>query len=316
MRLRRTGALTLFAFHPLLLAVGPAMETGERTSLDTGNAVDLQAQADLTVSPEWLASHLDDPDLVLLHVDSEDGYQAGHLPGARLITLGDISLPVEQGSDDLRLEMPSPEVLRQAFEERGVSDDSRIVVYFGTDWVTPTTRVVFTLDYLGLGGQTSVLNGGMPAWSGAGHSVSTETPEPITGHLTPHAVRSDLIVDADFAQHAGEPGGPVLVDARDLEFYDGTRPTNDREGHIPGAFSVPFSTAMNDDLQWDRNTLAEAFEAAGIRKGDTVVAYCHIGQQATTIIFGARLLGHPVKLYDGSFQDWAQKDRPVEKGIG
>ena len=56
------------------------------------------------------------------------------------------------------------------------------------------------------------------------------------------------------------------------------------------------------------------FRQAGVRPGDTVVVYCHIGQQATAVIFGARLLGHTVALYDGAFQDWAVNNRgPVEK---
>ena len=56
------------------------------------------------------------------------------------------------------------------------------------------------------------------------------------------------------------------------------------------------------------------FRKAGVKAGDTVVAYCHVGQQATAVIFGARLLGNPVVLYDGAFQDWAVNSRgPVEK---
>ena len=51
-----------------------------------------------------------------------------------------------------------------------------------------------------------------------------------------------------------------------------------------------------------------------MRPGDTIVGYCHIGQQATAMLFGARLLGYDVRLYDGSFQDWAQRNLPVEAG--
>jgi thiosulfate/3-mercaptopyruvate sulfurtransferase len=67
-------------------------------------------------------------------------------------------------------------------------------------------------------------------------------------------------------------------------------------------------------MMFDRTRLTALFERAGIKPGDTIVAYCHVGQQATAVILGARLLGHPVMLYDGAFQDWAVNDRgPVQK---
>ena len=46
-----------------------------------------------------------------------------------------------------------------------------------------------------------------------------------------------------------------------------------------------------------------------IHAGDTIVAYCHVGQQATAVVFAARLLDLPVVLYDGAFQDWATRNR-------
>jgi thiosulfate/3-mercaptopyruvate sulfurtransferase len=55
------------------------------------------------------------------------------------------------------------------------------------------------------------------------------------------------------------------------------------------------------------------FADAGVAPGDTVVAYCHIGQQATALLFAARIAGHPVKLYDGSFTEWEEKKLPIER---
>jgi thiosulfate/3-mercaptopyruvate sulfurtransferase len=56
------------------------------------------------------------------------------------------------------------------------------------------------------------------------------------------------------------------------------------------------------------------FARAGVKPGETIVAYCHVGQQATAVLFAARLLGHPVVLYDAAFQDWAVNHRgAVEK---
>src|SRR3712207_9545320 len=63
-----------------------------------------------------------------------------------------------------------------------------------------------------------------------------------------------------------------------------------------------------------RGRLAKLFRDAGVAPGDTVVTYCHIGQQATAVLLAARLLGHPVRLYDGSFEDWARRGLPTETG--
>ncbi len=89
---------------------------------------------------------------------------------------------------------------------------------------------------------------------------------------------------------------------------------NGAKGHIPGAVNIPFSKITDDNMLVDRERVAALFAAAGIKPGDTVVAYCHVGQQGTAVVFGARLLGYTVMLYDGSFQDWAMNKRgPVEK---
>ncbi len=61
--------------------------------------------------------------------------------------------------------------------------------------------------------------------------------------------------------------------------------------------------------------LTAEFASAGVETGDTVIAYCHIGQYATVVMFAARTLGHEVRFYDGSFQDWAARDLPTETGI-
>jgi 3-mercaptopyruvate sulfurtransferase SseA len=61
--------------------------------------------------------------------------------------------------------------------------------------------------------------------------------------------------------------------------------------------------------------LRRVFNQAGVSKGDEIVAYCHIGQQATAVVFAARLLGYKARLYDGSYQDWTRRDLKVEGGV-
>src|ERR1044072_5480414 len=96
----------------------------------------------LVVTPAWLAQHLHDPNLVLLHVGSKDGYEAAHIPGARFVQMSDVSVS-SHAENVLMLEMPPADDLRKDLEALGISDDSRVVVYFGKDWISPSTRIVF-----------------------------------------------------------------------------------------------------------------------------------------------------------------------------
>lgn len=284
-----------------------------------GSGLGASPRESLVVSTAWLAAHLHDPDLVLLHVGDRAEYDQAHIPGARFVSLRDLSTST---TDDrgLHLEMlPAPE-LRDRLAALGIADRSRIVVYYGKDWLSPTTRVLFTLEYAGLGDRASLLDGGQQAWVRDGHAVTADVPPPGTGTLAPLTLQP-LIVDAEWVRAHLRSPGVAIVDARDPEFYDGSRAGGradqpHRAGHIAGAHSVPFSSATHDDMSLrSQDELAAIFAKAGVKPGDTVVAYCHIGQQATAAVFMARLLGHPVRLYDGSFEDWSRHtDYPVETG--
>ncbi len=270
----------------------------------------------LLVSTEWLAKHLADANLVLLHVGEPDEYRAEHIAGARLITLREISTSRAPGK--LSLEMLEPDDLRRRLEKLGISDDSRIVVYYGQDWLSPATRVVLTLDWIGLGDRTSLLDGGMPRWKQEGRAVTSAVPVAAKpGRLSARpATRGDLIVDHLSVQRSIKAPGVTIVDARAAMFYDGPSHGEHRAGHIPSAVHVPFNSVFGDDLRLlSADSLATIFRKAGVRRGDSMIVYCHIGQQATAVIFAARSLGYTAKLYDGSFDDWsARKELPVEGG--
>jgi thiosulfate/3-mercaptopyruvate sulfurtransferase len=190
-----------------------------------------------------------------------------------------------------------------------------VVVYFGKNGGVPSaTRIIFTLDYLGLGERTSLLNGGLGAWQRAGKPLTSAPPSVTTGTLRARPPKN-LVVDAEFVRTVRQRPNHILVDARAAVYFAGIEPTmNNLAGHIPGAVSIPFTQMTDNELRMDRARIEALFQKAGVKDGDTVVAYCHVGQQATAVIFGARLLGHPVLLYDGAFQDWAVNNRgPVEK---
>lgn len=275
----------------------------------------INSRDNLLVSTEWLASHLTDRNLVLLHVGDPAEYPAEHLPGARLITLRDISLPHVEGA--LMLEMLPPAELRGRLEKLGVSDDSRIVVYYGKDWISPATRVILTFDWIGLGDRTFLLDGGMQRWKQQGRAVTNVVPPTATpGRLSGRPVRSELVVDHAVVKRNIKTSGVTIVDARAQMFYNGPAHGEHRAGHIPGAVNLPFNSVFGDDLRLlSADSLSTLFRNAGIRPNDSLIVYCHLGQQATAVIFAARSLGYNARLYDGSFDDWsARKELPVEGG--
>lgn len=272
--------------------------------------------APMIVDVNWLSSHIHDSNLVVLHVGPKAAYDKEHIPGARLISLEDVEKPMNHSNPkEIMLELPTPETLRATLGGRfGITPESRIIVYFAAkSEFQSSTRVIFTLDYLGLGGHTSILNGGLPAWTAAGKSVTAEVPAVKEGKL-PAQPTKDVVVDAEFVKAVSQHPNEKLIDARAPVFYKGIEATYGKNGHIPGAANLPYTEILDESLNLDRARLETLFKNAGINPGDTVVSYCHVGQQGTTVVFAARLLGHPVVLYDGSFEDWAKNSRgPVEK---
>ncbi|MEO8576143.1 MAG: rhodanese-like domain-containing protein [Gemmatimonadales bacterium] len=277
-------------------------------------------KANLLVTPEWLGQHLNDPNLVLLHVGPKSDYNTEHIRGARFVEMGDIADSDHEKPGGLMLQVPSAESLRDRLANLGISDDSRVIVYYGTDWVTPATRVVFTLDFAGLGAKTSILDGGMGLWKEQKRPVTKEIATAKKGALSALNTRP-IVVDADWVKGNIGKAGISVVDGRASAFYDGVETGRgmqgpQRTGHIAGAKSIPYTEVTNDKVVFKtRQELEAIFVKAGVKPGDTVVGYCHIGQQATGMLFAARLLGHKVLLYDGSFEDWsAHTAYPVATG--
>jgi thiosulfate/3-mercaptopyruvate sulfurtransferase len=294
-------------FAAAILALGPQTSTAQPSAA--------AAREQLVVSAAWLRQHVDDPKLVLLHVGNRDTYDAGHLPGARYVDFR-ATLAASEGANGLTLEMLPADVLRERLAALGISDDSRVVLYQSDDMWTPSTRVMLTLDYAGLS-NVSWLDGGQKAWTAAGGTLTTTVPAVKTGALSPLKLRP-IVVDADFVKaHLNTPAY-AIVDARNPPFYDGTRtggrpPAEHKTGHIAGAVNVPYDSFTSPDVQLKpAEDVAAAFSKAGVKPGDTVIAYCHIGQQATATIFAARSLGYKVLLYDGSFEDWSRRNLPVD----
>ncbi|HEV2641745.1 MAG TPA: rhodanese-like domain-containing protein, partial [Candidatus Elarobacter sp.] len=196
----------------------------------------------------------------------------------------------------------------------GISDSTRVVVYAGE--APMATRVLFTLDYLGHT-RFSLLDGGLPQWRAEGRPVTRDVPSVARGHLTPHP-RPDIVATADWITPRVEHPGLALIDTRtDGEYVGaGERHGMPSEGHVAGARQLQWEQLFRDGeipLLKDRAELAKMY-ADRVKPGDTVVTYCWVGYRASATYFVARYLGYPVKLYDGSYQDWSQRKLPVRAG--
>jgi thiosulfate/3-mercaptopyruvate sulfurtransferase len=268
----------------------------------------------MLVTPEWLAAHLKDPNLVVIGIGQKAEYDAGHIPGAHFLDYNSIVLrPAPERPNSY--ELPPMADLATVFGNLGVSNDSRIVLYMTKDFISPTTRVYLTLDAMGLGPQASLLDGGFPDWQKGNRPVSTEVVAPKPAKLQPCA-QSDVVADVNLVKSSLNQSGVRIVDARTTNFYTGETPgRNMRPGHIPGAGSLPYLSVLDDSGKFrSAEELDRLFQNAGVKKGDRVVSYCHIGQQATVVYFAARMAGYDARMYDGSFEEWSRlSDLPVEK---
>jgi thiosulfate/3-mercaptopyruvate sulfurtransferase len=267
------------------------------------------------VTTSWLADHLTDGALVVLHIGDQRGrasYDSLHIPGARFLNpFTELAAPPQPGG--LTLELPSAAQLDSVLEAKGISDGSLVVVYAAGQNLTPATRAFFTLEYAGLRGRVAMLDGGLAAWLREGRPTATDSPMAAPGVFTPR-LQPAMVVDAAWVAERLRRPGVAIVDARTPNFYNGAETRQARSGRIPGAGNLPFSSVIGPDGRFrSADSLRTLLVAAHVSPGDTVVTYCHIGQQASLAWFTARLLGYRAMLYDGSFQDWsARLDLPVE----
>lgn len=253
------------------------------------------------VPPEWLSQHLNDPGLIVVNVVSNRReYTGGHIPGARMLWFGGMA----PSNPDLTSELPPLAQLDSIVESLGISNDSKIVVY-ATQLGPAAGRAYMTFDYVGLGDRVALLDGGFNAWKERGLAVSTEPASVKRGKFTPK-VNASVVVNGDFVNANIDKPGVKILDARTPNFYNGEGGGMPRPGHIPSAGNVPFTSLVDEKgMLKSREAIAEMLANAGVKPGDRVVTYCHIGQQGSFLYFASRYAGHPTSLYDGSFEDWS-----------
>ncbi len=273
----------------------------------------LSAQSFQTIfkNSDWLNKHLEDKDLIILHVDTKENYDAGHIPGAQLILMSEY---VTRTTDSIYTELPDNTYLDSLFRARGISDQSKVVLYYGGERFASTFRLYYTFDYLGMSDNIFILDGGLTNWNKSGLSTSMDsvivTPTP-SGDLN-FTINSSILVDKEDVQKIIGADNIKIIDARTDAYYSGEKDGDGhykRPGHIAGAKNITWLDILDEDQNLKpKEVLQQYFEDQGIEKNDEVITYCHVGLRATVLYTIAKGLGHSSKMYDGSFNEWDRLD--------
>ncbi|MBL0172941.1 MAG: sulfurtransferase [Gemmatimonadaceae bacterium] len=267
-----------------------------------------QTRSQMLVTTTWLAEHASDANLVVLHVGNKAQYDSGHAPGARLVTLAELSLPQVEGG--LTLQMGTVAQLAAWATANGIGDKSRVVVVPHDENLQSATRVFITLAYLGAFERTSVLDGGFKAWKAEGRAVTKAAPSAASAVTFTPRPRPELIATlAQVEAISKDSGRTALIDARLPRFYNGDGGGYPRPGHIPTAVNIPLNTVSTNGFMKPASELKTLLAQAGVKGDKPIVTYCHIGQQATVLWFVATLLGYDARMFDGSFQEWSSTTR-------
>ncbi len=273
---------------------------------------------DVLVDTQWVEDHLDDDSIRIVEVDENPAlYAEAHIPGA----IGfDWKTDLQ---DQVKRDFLGAEDFGDLFGKAGISNEHTVVLYGDrNNWFA-----AYTYWYLKYYGHAAVklVNGPREKWISEGRSVTTDVPsyDAVTFEAQPgddsiRALRDEVMSSLD--------SDVKLIDVRSPQEYSGEtiamagyeQEGAQRGGHIPGAASVPWAQAVQEDGTFKpADELRELYGSKGVSEGSDVIAYCRIGERSAHTWFVLHeLLGQDsVKNYDGSWTEWGNLvGVPVAKG--
>lgn len=265
------------------------------------------ANPDALVTTEWVAEHLEDPNVRVVDTRVR-GYEENHIPGAVWL---DINASRDKNNPPTYL--PDLDTFVATLEKLGISNDTHIVFYDDRGGIYGSRPWVL-LRMIGHE-NASIVDGGWPKWLDESRSTTVETPSVSRGTL--EAQRNDQwIATADDVEAAIDKPGVRLIDARSADEFAGDPGKNPRGGAIPSATHLFWEDTLEGEFQSFKSAdeLTLLFDSHGLSQSDDIITYCQGGGRAAHELFVLHLMGYDdLSLYLGSMEDWSrQPARPLQ----
>jgi len=295
-------------------AVAPTAAPAPTAVASAGSALNAAIEAkgysqpERLVSADWVKDHLEDSDLVFVDLRKEEDFAAGHIPGAVQLT----PKTTFQGEDEYGIAgmLPAGDHIATALSALGIESSDTIVFYDSSSnlWAS---RALWAMDVYGHD-DTRLIDGSWGAWDTSGNDKSTDAPA-ITAstYSFNDAPNTDLIANWEEVLTSVDDPSKVVCDARSPDEYAGKDVRAAQGGHIPDAQNVNWNKAINEDGEFlPAADLKALYEGEGIQGEQVVFTLCQTAVRATHSWFVLQeLLGYPtVKVYDGSWVEWGNRD--------